>query len=148
MAVLSDAERMLKVGVSAPHHPYGVDLRPRPYPLLPSGLTAIAGADAMTHAIEAYTAIRRAAVPGIARDRVLSAENDFSDHLALRAIVLLWEGLETACKDGSNAAAREKVMMGATLAGPPSALPERQPPMPFSIPSGLTHTAHGSGSPA
>lgn len=147
VAVLSDAERMLKVGVSSPYIIPTVSICDPDLTLsCPPGLTAIAGADAMTHAIEAYTAIRRDAVPGIARDRVFVGKNDFSDHLALRAIVLLWEGLESACKDGSNAAAREKVMMGATLAGLAFGVAGTAAAHAIQYPVGaLTHTAHGSG---
>jgi alcohol dehydrogenase class IV len=147
VAVLSDTERMLKVGVSSPYIiPTASICDPDLTVSCPPGLTAIAGADAMTHAIEAYTAIRREAVPGIAQDRVFVGKNDFSDHFALRAIVLLWEGLEAACKDGSNVAAREKVMMGATLAGLAFGVAGTAAAHAIQYPVGaLTHTAHGAG---
>src|SRR5690606_7515723 len=99
-----------------------------------------------THAIEAYTAIRREPLPGIAQDRVFVGKNDFSDHFGLRAIVLLWEGLELACKDGSNVAAREKVMMGATMAGLAFGVAGTAAAHAIQYPVGaLTHTAHGAG---
>lgn len=147
VAVLSDSERMLKVGVSSPYIIPTVSIcDPELTVSCPPGLTAIAGADAMTHAIEAYTAIRREPVPGIAQDRVFVGKNDFSDHFALRAIVLLWEGLEAACKDGSDLAAREKVMMGATMAGLAFGVAGTAAAHAIQYPVGaLTHTAHGAG---
>jgi len=147
VAVLSDSERMLKVGVSSPYIiPTVAICDPDLTVTCPPGLTAIAGADAMTHAIEAYTAIRREPLPGIAQDRVFVGKNDFSDHFGLRAIVLLWEGLELACKDGSNVAAREKVMMGATMAGLAFGVAGTAAAHAIQYPVGaLTHTAHGAG---
>ena len=64
VAVLSDAERSLKVGISSPYLvPTASICDPDLTATCPPGLTAIAGADALTHAIEAFTAIRRAPSP-------------------------------------------------------------------------------------
>jgi alcohol dehydrogenase len=118
VAVLSDAERNLKVGISSPFIVPTISIcDPKLTVSCPASLTAIAGADALTHAIEAYTAIRREPEPGITQDRVFIGKNALSDHFALRAIALIWQGLEAACRDGEDIEAREKVMMGATLAG-------------------------------
>ena len=147
VAVLSDSERSLKVGISSPFIiPTASICDPDLTVTCPPGLTAIAGADALTHAIEAFTALRREAVPGIAQERVFVGKNAFSDHFALRAITLLWQGLEAACKDGSDRVAREKVMMGATLAGLAFGVAGTAAAHAIQYPVGaLTHTAHGSG---
>lgn len=147
VAVLSDAERSLKVGISSPYIiPTASICDPDLTLTCPRGLTAIAGADALTHAIEAFTAIRRAPEPGIAQERVFVGKNEFSDHFALRAIRLLWQGLETACNDGSDRVAREKVMMGATLAGLAFGVAGTAAAHAIQYPVGaLTHTAHGAG---
>lgn len=147
VAVLSDAERSLKVGISSPYLVPTVSICDPDLTLTcPTGLTAIAGADALTHAIEAFTAIRRDPVPGIAQDRVFVGKNALSDHFALRAISLLWQGLEGACKDGTDRAAREKVMMGATLAGLAFGVAGTAAAHAIQYPVGaLTHTAHGLG---
>lgn len=147
VAVLSDAGRSLKVGISSPHLiPTVAICDPDLTATCPAALTAIAGADALTHAIEAFTAIRRAPSPDLAQDRVFIGKNAFSDQFALQAISLLWQGLEAACADGTNAAAREKVMMGATLAGLAFGVAGTAAAHAIQYPIGaLTHTAHGAG---
>lgn len=147
VAVVSDAERSLKVGISSPHIiPTASICDPELTMSCPASLTAIAGADALTHAIEAFTAIRRDAVPGLAQERVFVGKNSLSDQFALRAIALLWEGLETACKDGADKVARERVMMGATLAGLAFGVAGTAAAHAVQYPLGaLTHTAHGAG---
>lgn len=147
VAVLSDDERTLKVGISSPYLiPTAAICDPDLTASCPASLTAIAGADALTHAIEAFTAVRRDPVPGLAQERVFVGKNGFSDHFALRAIALLWEGLERACKDGSDREAREKVMMGATLAGLAFGVAGTAAAHAIQYPVGaLTHTAHGAG---
>ncbi|MBO3761459.1 iron-containing alcohol dehydrogenase [Ciceribacter sp. L1K22] len=147
VAVLSDSERSLKVGISSPHLIPTVSIcDPDLTMSCPPSLTAIAGADALTHAIEAFTAIRRDPVPGITRQRVFIGKNELSDQFALRAITLLWQGLEPACRNGGDRAAREKVMLGATLAGLAFGVAGTAAAHAIQYPVGaLTHTAHGLG---
>lgn len=147
VAVLSDSERHLKVGISSPFIiPTASICDPELTLTCPTSLTAIAGADALTHAIEALTAIRRDPVPGLAQERVFVGKNAISDHFALTAIELLWEGLETACSDGGNVEARAKVMLGATMAGLAFGVAGTAAAHAIQYPVGaLTHTAHGAG---
>ncbi|MGJ7043292.1 alcohol dehydrogenase class IV [Shinella sp. BE166] len=147
VAVLSDAERSLKVGISSPHLIPTVSICDPDLTLsCPPALTAIAGADALTHALEALTAIRRDPVPGIAQQRVFVGKNELSDQFALSAISLLWQGLEAACTNGGDRAAREKVMLGATLAGLAFGVAGTAAAHAIQYPVGaLTHTAHGLG---
>ncbi|MDP9759623.1 iron-containing alcohol dehydrogenase [Agrobacterium tumefaciens] len=147
VAVLSDVERSLKVGISSPYLIPTVSICDPELTLsCPPRLTAIAGADALTHAIEAFTAIRRDPVPGIAQQRVFVGKNEISDHFALSAITLLWQGLEAACKNGADRVAREKVMLGATLAGLAFGVAGTAAAHAIQYPVGaLTHTAHGLG---
>lgn len=147
VAVLSDAERSLKVGISSPHLIPTVSICDPELTLsCPPRLTAIAGADALTHALEAFTAIRRDPVPGIAQQRVFVGKNELSDHFALSAITLLWQGLEAACTNGTDSEAREKVMLGATLAGLAFGVAGTAAAHAIQYPVGaLTHTAHGLG---
>lgn len=147
VSVLSDSERSLKVGISSPHIIPTVSICDPDLTLTcPTELTAIAGADAMTHAIEALTAMRAEPVAGIAQKRVFVGKNAMSDHFALEAIGLLWGGLEAACTNGSDIVAREKVMMGATLAGLAFGVAGTAAAHAIQYPVGaLTHTAHGAG---
>ena len=70
---------------------------------LPALHTAATGIDAMVHAIEAYTSRHR--------------KNPMSDALAREALGLLAGNIVTACHDGNDRAAREAMLLGATLAG-------------------------------
>ncbi|WP_408011979.1 iron-containing alcohol dehydrogenase [Roseibium suaedae] len=70
---------------------------------LPQIHTAATGIDAMVHAIEAYTSQHK--------------KNPLSDALAREALRLLGANLIAVCKDGTNRAAREGMLLGATLAG-------------------------------
>lgn len=69
---------------------------------LPSRIAADTGIDALTHAIEAYVS-RKA--------------NLFSDQQAIAAMKLIGQNLLKTCQDAKDLAAREAVMLGATLAG-------------------------------
>lgn len=70
---------------------------------LPQIHTAATGIDAMVHAIEAYTSAHK--------------KNPLSDALAREALRLLGANLVDACRDGTSRAAREAMLLGATLAG-------------------------------
>jgi alcohol dehydrogenase len=118
VAVISDSSRMLKVGISSPYLiPVTAICDPDLTISCPRSLTAIAGADALTHAIEAFTAVRRDGEAELAQQNVFVGKNALSDHFALLAIRLLHKSLERACEDGSDEAARADVMMGALAAG-------------------------------
>ncbi|QSE86200.1 iron-containing alcohol dehydrogenase [Rhodococcus koreensis] len=69
---------------------------------MPPRLTADTGVDALTHAIEAY---------------VSKKANPFADSLALTAIGTIGRVLRRAYTDGSDAEAREQMMLAATQAG-------------------------------
>jgi alcohol dehydrogenase class IV len=69
---------------------------------LPPRITADTGIDSLTHALEAYVS-RRA--------------NPVSDAWALTAMALIGANLRTAYAEPRNAAAREAMMLGATLGG-------------------------------
>jgi alcohol dehydrogenase class IV len=70
---------------------------------LPRQVTAATGIDAMVHAIEAYTSAR--------------LKNPLSDMLAREALLLLSRNLLTVCEQPADLQAREKMLLGAHLAG-------------------------------
>lgn len=147
VAVISDAARTLKVGISSPHLIAKVAIcDPDLTMTCPAGLTAIAGADALTHAIEAFTAVRREGDAALAQKHVFVGKSALTDHFALMAIRLLGKSLETAVKDGSNAAARGDVMLAAMAAGCAFGTAGTAAAHAIQYPVGaLTHTAHGLG---
>lgn len=147
VAVLSDSERILKVGISSPYLiPTVAICDPELTLSCPSALTAIAGADALTHAIEAFTAVRRPVTRGLTQERVFIGKNALSDQFALSAISLLWQGLESVCTAGDNLVARAQVMQGATFAGLAFGVAGTAAAHAIQYPVGaLTHTAHGAG---
>ena len=69
---------------------------------VPAHVTAATGVDALTHAIEAYTA---------------NCSEPVSDAVALYAIELIYENLVEAVNNGSNLEARSAMLMGSMLAG-------------------------------
>lgn len=147
VAVISDPDRTLKVGISSPYLiPVAAICDPELTFTCPPGLTAIAGADALTHAIEAFTARRRDPDPMLPQRHVFIGKTALTDHFALLAIKLLGRSLETACHDPSNASARADVMMGALAAGCAFGTAGTAAAHAVQYPVGaLTHTAHGLG---
>ncbi len=147
VAVISDAERTLKVGISSPYLIATAAIcDPDLTMTCPPGLTAVAGADALTHAIEAFTAARRGTDHSLAQKHVFIGKSALTDHFALLAIKLLGRSLEKACTDGENEDARADVMMGALAAGCAFGTAGTAAAHAIQYPAGaLTHTAHGLG---
>ena len=147
VAVISDPDRTLKVGISSPHLIAAVALcDPDLTATCPPSLTAIAGADALTHAIEAFTAAKRGADPHLPQQHVFVGKSALTDHFALLAIRLLGRSLEKAYRDGSDETARADVMMGALAAGCAFGTAGTAAAHAVQYPVGaLTHTAHGLG---
>jgi len=69
---------------------------------LPVSMSAFTGMDALTHAIEGFTA---------------TLANPVTDAIHLQAIIQLWNNLETVVQDGTNKESRRQVMMGSMMAG-------------------------------
>jgi alcohol dehydrogenase class IV len=118
-AVLTDTAQHVKVSTLS-HH-----LRPRLAlvdPDLVAGcprrVMADAGMDALTHAIEAYTAVDfdRLDVPA-SEEFPYEGRHPLGDCLAEKAIVLIRQHLASAVDDPHNREAREGMCLAATLAG-------------------------------
>ena len=147
VAVVSDASRTLKVGISSPYLiPAAAVCDPDLTITCPPSLTAIAGADALTHAIEAFTAARRGTDPDLAQKHVFIGKSVLSDHFALLAIRLLGRSLVRAYTDGTDEDARADVMMGALAAGCAFGTAGTAAAHAIQYPVGaLTNTPHGLG---
>lgn len=103
VAILTDAASGMKVGVADPHLlPDVAVVDPALTDGLPAEITAATGMDAVVHAIEGF--IATVATP-LARG------------LAIAAARHLGDGLEAACRDGRDTAARDSMAMGSHLAG-------------------------------
>jgi alcohol dehydrogenase class IV len=147
VAVVSDAKRTLKVGISSPYLiPAAAICDPVLTLTCPPTLTAIAGADALTHAIEAFTAFRRVPDADLAQKHVFVGKNAFSDMFALKAITLIGGSLERAYADGTERQARSDMMLGALTAGCAFGTAGTSLAHAVQYPIGaLTHTPHGVG---
>jgi alcohol dehydrogenase class IV len=118
-AVFTDTERHLKVSI--------VSNRLRPSvalvdPLLtatcPPKVTADSGMDALTHAIEAYTAVDHTHFPlAHGETSLFQGRHLYGDILAEKAIALIGTHLRRAVAHGSDLEAREGMAQAATLAG-------------------------------
>jgi alcohol dehydrogenase class IV len=147
-AVLTDTDQQIKVGVLSNY------LRPRVAlvdPLLtlscPPKVTADSGIDALTHAIEAYTAVDNAAFPLPPGERtVYQGRHPMGDCLAEKAIALIGANLRRAVADGKDLEAREGMALGATLAGLAFSNVGVALVHALEYPvGGATHCAHGAG---
>ncbi len=147
VAVISDTDRVLKIGISSSHLiPELAICDPDLTMSCPPFLTAAAGADALTHAIEAFTALQRPPDPQLALKHVMVGKSAMSDHFALLAIRLLARSLRRAFDNGADAEARAEVMMAAFAAGCAFGNAGTAAAHAIQYPVGaLTHTAHGVG---
>ena len=147
VAVVTDPDRAVKVGIASPHlicHTAICD--PELTVSCPRGLTAVSGADALTHAIEAFTTIRRQITGTIVHDHVFLGKNVLSDQYALLAIGHIAASLKRACDNGGDTEARERMMLGATAAGLAFGTAGTAAAHAIQYPIGaLTHTPHGAG---
>lgn len=147
-SVLTDTEKKMKVGVLSNF------LRPRVAlvdPLLtascPPKVTADSGIDALTHAIEAYTAVDNEVFPLPEGERTIyQGRHPMGDALAEKAISLIGANLRKAVKNGQDLEAREAMALGATLAGLAFSNVGVAVVHALEYPvGGATHVSHGAG---
>jgi alcohol dehydrogenase class IV len=147
-AVLTDTDAQIKVGILSNF------LRPRAAvvdPLLtascPPKVTADSGIDALTHAVEAYTAVDNADFPLPAGERtVYQGRHPLADVIAEKAIGLIGAHLRRAVARGDDLEAREGMALGATLAGLAFSNVGVAVVHALEYPvGGATHCAHGAG---
>jgi alcohol dehydrogenase len=147
-SVLTDADNQMKVGILSNF------LRPRVAiidPLLtvscPPKVTADSGIDALTHAIEGYTAVDNADFPLPSGERsVYQGKHPMGDIMAEKAISLIGRFLRRAVKDGNDLEAREGMALGATLGGLAFSNVGVAVVHALEYPvGGATHCSHGAG---
>jgi alcohol dehydrogenase class IV len=147
-SVLTETEKKMKVGILSNF------LRPRAAvvdPLLtvscPPKVTADSGIDALTHAIEAYTAVDNEEFPLPPGEKTIyQGRHPLGDLLAEQAIQSIGDNLRRAHSDGSDLAAREAMALGATLAGMAFSNVGVAVVHALEYPiGGATHCSHGAG---
>jgi len=113
----------------------------------PPRVTADSGIDALTHAIEAYTAVDNAGFPLPAGEgSVYQGKHPLGDCLAEKAIALIGANLRRAVAHADDLDAREGMALGAVLAGLAfsnvgvAAVHALEYPI-----GGATHCSHGAG---
>lgn len=118
VAVMTDTDQGVKVGVSSPYLIPTVALcDPELTLTCPPSVTAASGADALTHCIESYTAIRRENDPNLLASRVAIGQSKLTSSLALEGIQSISDGLLRAYREPDSVHARARVMYGALLGG-------------------------------
>ncbi len=146
--VLTDTDNHIKVGVLSNY------LRPRVAlvdPLLtlscPPRVTADSGIDALTHAIEAYTAVDNEVFPLPPGERtVYQGRHPMGDVLAEKAISLTGQFLRRAVANGQDLEAREGMALAATMAGMAFSNVGVAVVHALEYPvGGATHCSHGGG---
>lgn len=118
-AVLTDAENQMKVSTLSQYfRPTLAVVDPEMTLSCPATATADSGIDALTHAIEAYTAVDHTQLAVAAGEAwPYDGKNPLGDCLAEKAISLIGEHLIRAVNEPQNLAAREGMALAATLAG-------------------------------
>jgi alcohol dehydrogenase class IV len=115
VAVLTDPAVELKVGISSPHLiPTAAICDPELTMGAPKAVSAYAGIDALAHAIEAFSAVRREDWSDIG-GRVFVGANSLTDGFALQATELISGSLLAAIDDDPGA--RTRMLEGSFRAG-------------------------------
>jgi alcohol dehydrogenase len=146
VCVLSDSRRELKAGISSAYLIPSVAIcDPELTYSCPPGLTASAGADAVSHLVESFTAIQRPPA-AVGEGRVFIGKNVISDSYARWGLGLLASALPTALEHPDDRQARSDVMLAANAGGYALGVAGTAAAHALQYPIGaLTHTAHGVG---
>jgi alcohol dehydrogenase len=143
VAVLTDPDAVLKVGISSRHLiPTYALVDPVMTHGCPPAVTGYAGIDALAHAVEAFTAARRG-LPG-STSAVFVGKNSLSDAFALQAVRHIAPNLLAAQRDEPHA--RAELAYGSLSAGLAFGTAGTAVAHALQYPIGArTHTPHGLG---
>lgn len=147
ISVIFDEDKGMKVGVASPHlEAYAAVIDPELTLTCPPGLTAAAGADALSHLIESFTG--RAKNPG-AEDiatKLYAGKNLLADTYARTGLALLNGSLPAVAARPGDLRARSDTLFGAYCAGMAINTAGTAGAHAIQSPIGnLTHTPHGFG---
>jgi alcohol dehydrogenase len=118
-AVFTNTDIQLKVSVLSYYlRPAAALVDPLLTVSCPPKVTADSGIDALTHAIEGFTAVDNATYPlPPGETSVYQGKNPFADMCAEKAITLVGKYLRRAVRDGNDLEARDGMALAATLGG-------------------------------
>lgn len=117
-AVLTDSDNHIKVSTLSQYlRPSLALVDPALTDSCPAKITADSGIDALTHAIEGYTAVDFDKLNEPPGPVAYEGRHAIGDCLAEKAIALIGEHLVAAVNDGANQVARDGMALAATLAG-------------------------------
>jgi len=146
VAVISDPDRELKVGISSPYLiPVAAVVDPEFTFGAPASVTAFSGIDALVHLVESYTAAPLE-LEWSATMPVFTGRNMFSELIALQGMEKLGAWLAVAVAEPNNRRAREEVAFASLLGGMSFGPTGTHLSHALQYPIGaLTHTPHGLG---
>ncbi|BDO42723.1 iron-containing alcohol dehydrogenase [Cellulomonas sp. NTE-D12] len=146
VAVVSDPDRELKVGISSLYLVPAAAVVDSELALgAPAGVTAHSGIDALVHVVESYTAAPLSP-PWDGVLPVFTGRNVFSDTIALEAAGRLARWLPVAVRDPQHREARANLAYGSLLGGMSFGATGTHLSHALQYPVGaLTHTPHGLG---
>jgi alcohol dehydrogenase class IV len=118
-AVFTDTTNHIKVSCLSPYlRPAFAIVDPLLTVTCPPKVTADSGIDALTHAIEAFSAVDNDAFPLPSGEKsVYQGKNPMADAMANQAINLVGKFLRRAVRDGNDIEARDGMALAATLGG-------------------------------
>lgn len=147
VAVVADPDRVMKVGISSPYLiPHSAIVDPELTLSCPATLTAHAGADALAHCIEAFTARRCTPKAGLTSERVFVGKSAITDGFALAGIELIGHSLARAVSHGDDLRARGDLMLASLYGGLSLGTAGTAAAHALQYPVGaITHTPHGQG---
>jgi alcohol dehydrogenase class IV len=147
-SVLTDTAHHMKVGVLSNYlRPRLAVVDPKLTLSCPRKVTADSGIDALTHAIEAFTAVDNATFPlPQGESSLFQGRHPLGDCLAERAIALIGANLARAVEHPNDMAAREAMSLGSMLAGMAFSNVGVALVHALEYPiGGATHCSHGAG---
>ncbi|AKS34582.1 iron-containing alcohol dehydrogenase [Mycolicibacterium goodii] len=147
ISVIYDEDKGMKVGVASPHlEATAAVIDPELTLTCPPGLTAAAGADALSHLIESFTGRAKNPGPDDLATKLYAGKNLLADTYARTGLALLDSSLPAVASRPDDLQARSDTLFGAYCAGMAINTAGTAGAHAIQSPIGnLTHTPHGFG---
>lgn len=147
ISVVYDEDEAMKVGVASPHlEAYAAVIDPELTLTCPPGLTAAAGADALSHLVESFTGRAKNPSADDLATKLYAGKNLLADTYARTGLALLNTSLPAVAAAPGDLQARSDTLFGAYCAGMAINTAGTAGAHAIQSPIGnLTHTPHGFG---